>query len=141
MSNTETPVISFLSAARAARTSVPASTALSTTKAKSRFTAWKADSSSFGLVRVGLAFGSGTASTKTSKPQSGPETSSASSVFGWNSPKVPKHDLRPELDRAGAAGMIPGRAAGLDLQPVDRRAAGFERGDRVGLGVEHADRA
>jgi len=36
--------------------------------------------------------------------------------------------------------MIPGRAAGLDLQPVDRRAAGFERRDRVGLGVEHTDR-
>ena len=35
--------------------------------------------------------------------------------------------------------MIPGRAARLDLQPVDRRAAGFERGDRIGLGVEHAD--
>jgi hypothetical protein len=61
-SNTETPVTSFLSAASAARTRVPASTVLSTTKAKSRFTAWKADRSSFGLVFVGLAFGSGTAS-------------------------------------------------------------------------------
>src|SRR5689334_24786705 len=74
MSKTETAVISFLSAANAARTSVPASTALSTTKAKSRFTAWKAESSSFGLVFVGLAFGSGTASTNTSKPHSGPRS-------------------------------------------------------------------
>ena len=90
-------MISFLSAASAARTSVPASTVLSTTKAKSRFTAWKADSSSFGLVFVGLAFGSGTASRYTSKPQSGPETSSPSSVFGWNSPNVPSTVFGPSL--------------------------------------------
>ncbi|MNL86603.1 hypothetical protein D3C87_2153700 [compost metagenome] len=65
----------------------PASTPLSTTKAKSRLTAWKGESSSAGLVRVAFFFGSGKASTKTSKPQSAPDTSSASSVFGWNSPK------------------------------------------------------
>ena len=35
--------------------------------------------------------------------------------------------------------MIPGRAARLDLQPVDRRAAGLEHGERIGLGVEHVD--
>ncbi len=38
------------------------STALSTTKAKSRFTAWKAERSSAGLVRVAFFFGSGMAS-------------------------------------------------------------------------------
>ena len=36
--------------------------------------------------------------------------------------------------------MIPVRPTGLDLQPVDRRADGFECGDRVGLRVENADR-
>src|SRR5690606_36578930 len=51
-----------------------------------------------------------------------------------------EHDLRPELDRAGAAGVIPVRPAGLDLQLVDRRAAGFECRDGVGLGIEDADR-
>ena len=55
-------MISLRSAAAAARVSVPASTCLSTTKAKSRLTAWNGDSSSFGLVRVGFCFGSGTAS-------------------------------------------------------------------------------
>ena len=35
--------------------------------------------------------------------------------------------------------MIPGRAAGLDLQPVDRRAAASSAAMRIGLGVEHAD--
>ena len=63
MSKTETPAISFLSAAVAARRIAPASTARSTTKAKSRLTSWKAERSSRGLVRVGLAFGSGMAST------------------------------------------------------------------------------
>jgi hypothetical protein len=36
--------------------------------------------------------------------------------------------------------MEPVRGAGLDLQLVDRRAGGFKRGERVGLGVEDADR-
>jgi len=40
----------------------PASTAFSTTKAKSRFTIWKGERSSAGLVRVAFRFGSGTAS-------------------------------------------------------------------------------
>src|SRR5690606_13676991 len=97
ISNTRTSVISFLSAEAAARVSVAASTDLSTTNAKSRRTAWNDDRSSFGLVRVGLALASGTASMNTSKPHSGPETSSASSVFGWNSPKVPSTTLGPSL--------------------------------------------
>ena len=127
-SNTETPVISLRSAAAAARVSAPASTALSTTKAKSRFTAWNGDSSSFGLVRVGFAFGSGIASTKTSKPQAGRRRRAPPASWDGTRRNA-EHRLRPELDRAGAARMIPGRAAGLDLQPVDRRAARFERGE------------
>ena len=35
--------------------------------------------------------------------------------------------------------MIPVRPTRLDLQLVDRRAAGFQRGQRISLGVEHAD--
>ena len=50
------------SALVAALMTAPASTALSTTKAKSRFTTWKGDSSSGGLVRVAFFFGSGMAS-------------------------------------------------------------------------------
>lgn len=47
--------------------------------------------------------------------------------------------LRAHLDRAGAAGVIPSRAALLDLQVPDREADGFEHGQRVGLGIEDAD--
>ena len=81
-SKTLTPVTSALSAPWAARTSVAAGTALSTTKAKSRRSAWKAESDNTGLVRVALRLASGIASMNTSKPASGPVTSSASSVEG-----------------------------------------------------------
>ena len=49
--------------------------------------------------------------------------------------------LRPEHERADAAGMIPGGALRDRLQPVERRAGGGEHGERVGLGVEHVDGA
>ncbi|MNY64768.1 hypothetical protein D3C86_2019300 [compost metagenome] len=51
-----------------------------------------------------------------------------------------EHDLRAELDRAGAAGMIPGRAARFELDIAHRHAAGFQDRDRIGLGVEDVDR-
>ena len=87
---------------------------MSTTKAKSRFTGWKRDRSSRGLVRVGLAFRSGITSRKTSKPASGPEASRVSSVAGWNSPKGPRTvfgpslivPVRPGWYQAGAAASI-----------------------------------
>ena len=36
--------------------------------------------------------------------------------------EMAEHILRPDLDRAGAAGMKPGRPAGHDLQRLHRRA-------------------
>ncbi|MNT61560.1 hypothetical protein D3C72_1992130 [compost metagenome] len=62
MSKTLTPVISLRSALAAALMIAPASTDFSTTKAKSRFTIWKGERSSAGLVRVAFRFGSGTTS-------------------------------------------------------------------------------
>src|SRR5690606_35906632 len=50
-----------------------------------------------------------------------------------------EHNLRAELDRARATGMVPAGATRLDLQLVDRRAAGLKRGKGIGLGVEDAD--
>ena len=44
--------------------------------------------------------------------------------------------LRPKLQRAGAAGMKPGRRFRDDLQALDRRARGLKHGKRVSLGVE-----
>ncbi len=76
-----------------------------------------------------------------SKPQSWPDTSSASSVLGWNSPKWPMTSFGTHLDRARPAGMVPGRPARLDLQVGGGEAAGFEHRQRIGLGVEDIDRA
>ena len=55
--------------------------------------------------------------------------------------EMAEHVLRPDLDRAGAAGMKPGRPAGHDLQRLRRRAGGGQHRERVGLGVEGVDRA
>ena len=98
-SKTRTSPTSLRSAPSAARTSFSASTSLSTTKAKSRRTGWKADRASTGLVRVALRLGVGIASRNTSKPQCGPEASSVFSVFGWNSPNSASTTLGPSLIR------------------------------------------
>src|SRR5687768_16098354 len=53
--------------------------------------------------------------------------------------EMAEHRLRSELDHARASRMVPAGRPRLDLQPVDRRATGFESRDGIGLGVEHAD--
>ena len=137
-SKTLTPVISFLSAPAAARRIVAASTELSTTKAKSRRTVWNGESSSGGRVCVAFLFGSGV------RREDLEAAERPGHVEGFQRLRVKlaemaEHDLRPELDRARAARVIPVRAAAFDLQLVRRQAAGFQHGEGVGLGVEDAD--
>ena len=96
-SNTRTSAISFLSAPVTELMICVAATSASTTKAKSRLSAWNGEISSGVLVRVALRFGSGTASTRISKPQTGPSTSMRSSALGWNSPNVPRTTFGPSL--------------------------------------------
>ena len=114
-SNTETPVISFLSAPAAARDQRPASTALSTTKAKSRFTAWKADSSSFGLVRVGLAFGSGIGVDEHLEAGERARNVERLQRLRMELAEMAEHGLRAELDhaRSGRDDTRPGPPASI----------------------------
>jgi hypothetical protein len=51
-----------------------------------------------------------------------------------------EHDLGAELDHAGTARMIPAGAPGSICRLATGSAAGFQRGKRIGLGVEDADR-
>ena len=55
--------------------------------------------------------------------------------------EMAEHVLRADLDRAGAAGMKPGRAAGHDLQRLRRRAGRHQHRERIGFGVEGVDLA
>ena len=55
--------------------------------------------------------------------------------------EMAEHVLRPDLDRAAAAGMKPRRAAGHDLQRLRRRAGRDQHRERIGLGVERIDLA
>src|SRR5437879_6749846 len=50
--------------------------------------------------------------------------------------EIAEHILRPDLDRTGAPGMQPGRAARDDLKCLHRRAGSGEHRKRIGLGVE-----
>src|SRR5690606_11298619 len=50
-----------------------------------------------------------------------------------------ENNLRAELDRAGTARVIPGRATSFDLQTINRRTGCFERRKGICLGVEHAN--
>ena len=52
-----------------------------------------------------------------------------------------EHELGPELNRSRATGMQILRPARDDLHLVDGHAAGGERRQRIGLGVEHIDGA
>ncbi len=55
--------------------------------------------------------------------------------------EMAEHVLRADLDRAGAAGMEPGRPARHHLQRLRRRAGRDQHGERIGLGVERIDLA
>src|SRR5262245_3222440 len=110
-------------------------TARSTTKAKSRSTGWNGESSSTGLARVALAFGSGILSRITSKATSGPSASSASSARGCSSPKWPS-------TFCGPIWMVPARPGWNQAGPPGtacNAAVGGEDRERVGLDVEAID--
>ena len=117
-----------------------ASTPRSRTKAKSRLTGWRSESTSGGRVLVALARGSGMASRMISKPASGPSTSSASSVLGWNSPNQPMMFFGPRRMVPERPGWNQAGAPATTCTLSGRQAEPVEGGERVGLGVEDADR-
>ena len=86
-----------------------------------------------------LAFCAGSASRNTSKAATGAATSSAFSVAGCSSPKCAEHDLGAEPQRAGAAGVIPGRCVARDLRLGGIEAERGQHREHVGLGVEQVD--
>src|SRR5215467_9906593 len=53
--------------------------------------------------------------------------------------EMAEHILRPDLDRAGAAGMKPRRSAGRGLQRLHRRAGGGQGREGIGFGIECID--
>ena len=106
---------------RAARTILAASTPRSTTNAKSRRTGCRSDSASGGLVLVGFAFGAGMASRISSNPASGPFDVERFQHLRVELAERADHRLRPLPDRAGAAGVEPGRRVGRDLHLVGGR--------------------
>ena len=116
-------------------------TARSTTKAKSRSTGWNGDSSSTGLARVAFAFGAGMRVEDHLEGDQRAVGVERLERARMQFAEVAEHVLRADLDRAGAAGMEPGRPAGHDLQRLRRRAGGGEHRERIGLGVEGVDAA
>ena len=117
----------------------PAFTARSTTNAKSRSTGWNGDSSSAGLARVGLRLRLGDAFEDHFERDQRAFGVERFERARMQLAEMAEHVLRPDLDRAGAAGMEPGGPARHDLQRLHRRAGGSEHRERIGLGVEGVD--
>ena len=136
-----TPAMSLRSADCAARTISAALTLRSTTKAKSRSTGWNGDSSSAGLARVGLRLRLGDALEDHFEADQRAFGIERFERARMQFAEMAEHVLRPDLDRAGAAGMKPGRPARHHLQRLRRRAGRGQHAERIGLGVEGIDLA
>ena len=133
-----TPAISLRSAPSAARTTFAASTPRSTTKAKSRRTGCRSESVErrLGLGRPRLR----RRDRVEDQLEAGERALGVERLEHLRVELAERADdgLRALADRAGAAGMEPGRRVGDDLHLVGREAERVEERQRIGLGVEDA---
>ena len=135
-SNTLTPAISFLSAARAALTTSPAATSLSSTKAKSRRTGSRSAASS-GARAAPSALRRQRAEEHLERGDGARDIERAQRL-GVQLAEMGQHDLGTEPQRGGAAGMEPCRRIARQLRLGGVEAELRQQRHHVGLGIEEA---